>query len=103
MTWYRYMDMSSGGSQKTEWGHIYVEADTRGEADAVFEDRTGRSPYYTTCDCCGEDYSVSEDDTLEESSEYDRRDFRHRPERIVPMDEYSDWPDVLIIRKEVEP
>lgn len=102
MTWYRYMDMSSGGGQKTEWGHIYVEANTRGEADAVFEDRTGRSPYYVTCSCCGEDYSVTEDDTLEEASEYDRRDKRN-PVRFVPVDEYAARPDVLIIRKEAKP
>jgi hypothetical protein len=96
------MDMSSGGREKTEWKHIYVEAETRSEADAAFEARVGRYPYWVTCECCGEDYWADESDTLEEATICNRRASMHRNVEM-PLEEYIALPWVLIIRKEVEP
>ena len=69
--WTRFMDMHSGGNQKLDWAYVYIEAD-EDEAVAVFQNRFGRDPYWVTCDCCGGDYSISTNATLEEATAYDR-------------------------------
>jgi hypothetical protein len=63
--------MSSGGSRKEKWDKIYIEA-PMSEASSIFYSRFGHAPSRVTCTCCGEDYSVSESDTLEEASAYHR-------------------------------
>jgi len=63
--------MHSGGNQKLDWGHIFIEA-PEAEAKSVFFSRFGRNPNRVTCTCCGEDYSISEDDTLEASTAFER-------------------------------
>lgn len=67
----RFMDMHSGGGNKTGFEYIYIEA-PEDKAIAIFEDRFGRHPNNVTCDCCGEDFSVSEERTLEEATAYER-------------------------------
>jgi hypothetical protein len=71
MAWTRFMDMHSGGGQKLDWDKILIEA-PEDEARAVFYNRFGRNPDRVTCTCCGEDYSVSESETLEDATAYDR-------------------------------
>jgi hypothetical protein len=60
------MDMHSGGSQKLKWSNIIIEAESQRQACAVFYAKFNRSPYRVICTCCGEDYSISERDSIEE-------------------------------------
>lgn len=71
MTWTHFMDMHSGGGRKLAWEHIWIEA-PKNEAKAIFYNRFGRNPERVTCTCCGEDYSVSEAETLEHATAYER-------------------------------
>lgn len=71
MPWTQFWDMHSGGGQKLKWAKIYIEAPEK-EAISVFYSRFGRNPHRVTCTCCGEDYSITESDTLEEATAYHR-------------------------------
>lgn len=113
MTWTHFWDMHSGGSLKTKWHHIFIEA-PQAEAERVFRERTGRDPHNETCDCCGPDYSIFEEPTLEQATAYHRNcDFNHESRvyverqdprktwpsgKYVPLDEYVNRDDVLVIR-----
>lgn len=71
--WTRFMDMASGGGCKTGYEYIYIEADSEYDAIERFELEFGRDPNNITCECCGEDFSISSDSsTLEEATEYER-------------------------------
>lgn len=69
--WTRFMDMNSGGGQKEKWSQILIEAPEE-EARLVFYNRFGHNPDRVTCTCCGNDYSVTEEDTLDEATDYYR-------------------------------
>jgi hypothetical protein len=69
--WTRFMDMHSGGGQKEKWAYIYIEA-PQSEAELIFYNRFGHNPNRVTCTCCGDDYAISEGETLAEVSAYDR-------------------------------
>ena len=69
--WTRFMDMHSGGGQKEKWAYIYIEL-PEDEAKVVFYNRFGHNPERVTCTCCGEDYSISSKESLEQLSAYDR-------------------------------
>lgn len=72
MTWTRFMDMHSGGSQKEEaFSHLLIEA-SEDEAKRVFYARFGHNPERVTCTCCGEDYSIDEHLSVEAATAYDR-------------------------------
>ena len=71
MLWTHFMDMHSGGGQKEPWAHIYIEA-PEDEARAVFFHRFGHDPEHVTCDCCGDDYSISSGDSLAQLTGYHR-------------------------------
>jgi hypothetical protein len=67
------MDMHSGGGCKVGYDYIYIEA-LEEEAIEIFKNRFGRDPLHTTCDSCGQDYSISEEYiSLQESTVYERR------------------------------
>lgn len=70
--WTHFWDMSSGGSTKLDWDHIYIEA-KKSEARKIFEKKFDRDPDNVTCDCCGADYVVEEYEVLEKATEYQRR------------------------------
>ena len=59
--WTKFFDMSSGGSEKTDWTTIYIQL-PKEEAIEYFENRFGTNPYNVTCSCCGSDFSVYEVD-----------------------------------------
>lgn len=61
--WTKFWDMNSGGVQKEEWKMIYIEAPIE-EAKTIFYNRFGHSPERVSCTCCGEDYSISEHESL---------------------------------------
>ncbi|RJQ28394.1 hypothetical protein C4565_03765 [Candidatus Parcubacteria bacterium] len=71
MTWTLFWDMHSGGSQKEQWGHIYIEA-PEDEARVIFYNRFGHNPERVTCTCCGEDYSISSHEDLRQLSGFHR-------------------------------
>lgn len=88
MTWTHFYDMSSGGSQKEEYNHIFIEASQK-EAEIIFYNYFGHSPYNVSCSCCGSDYSVSESDTLEKITKYYNK--------YDTLKEYLKDPDVHVI------
>ena len=112
MVWTQFHDMHSGGGLKTKWAHVFVESDSEAEAIDIFRERIGRDPDHVTCSCCGEDYSVSTEDTLEQATAYERNcawdGAKHRwvergdPARAwakyVPIEEYEKREDILILR-----
>lgn len=66
------MDMHSGGGTKEEpFEYIYIEAPQK-EAEVVFYNRFGHNPNRVSCTCCGEDYSISESDSIEQATAYER-------------------------------
>lgn len=72
MAWTLFWDMYSGGGCKEEpYDKIYIEAP---EADArcVFWNRFEHNPERVTCTCCGDDYSIGEEPTLEQISAFHR-------------------------------
>ena len=93
--WTLFWDMHSGGDQKEKWSHIYIEA-PRQEAEIVFYNRFGHNPNRVTCTCCGEDYSISEDDDLEAMTLFHRGGFLERKPKCT-LEKYKAQPDVLFI------
>jgi hypothetical protein len=71
MVWTHFWDMHSGGPQKLEWAHIFIEAPEE-EAKSVFYSRFGRNPERVSCTCCGEDYSISEFEDLQQATAFHR-------------------------------
>jgi hypothetical protein len=69
--WTEFMDMHSGGRQKEDFSHCFIEAPCE-EAKIIFYNMFGHSPERVTCTCCGEDYSISECETLDEATAYER-------------------------------
>lgn len=67
--WTSFFDMNSGGGKKLQWTTILIEA-PMDEAVRIFEARFQRDPYNVTCDCCGGDYSISEQDGPNEQPGY---------------------------------
>lgn len=93
--WTLFWDMHSGGGLKVPPLHyIFIEAPET-EAEHIFYRLFERDPYEVTCSCCGEDYSVSESDTLEEATEYHRQQFGRRHQT---MKEFEARDDVAILR-----
>lgn len=69
--WTQFVDMYSGGSTKHEYNFIYIESPEE-EAKVIFYNRFGSNPERVTCTCCGDDYSISESETLEQATGYER-------------------------------
>lgn len=63
--------MHSGGGQKENFSHCFIEA-PENEAKIIFYNRFGHNPERVTCTCCGDDYSISEYETLEQATAYER-------------------------------
>lgn len=85
-TWTKFYDMHSGGGAKTDYEQIYIHA-PESEAAEIFEEKFGRNPYNTTCNCCGGDYSIDEG-TLEQLVKWQLTDgetlqeFQKRPKLL---------------------
>jgi hypothetical protein len=70
--WTRFMDMHSGGGMKeAPFSLIFIEA-PQAEAELIFYNRFGHNPNRVSCTCCGDDYSISEDESLANITGYDR-------------------------------
>jgi hypothetical protein len=91
--------MHSGGSQKLEWGHIFIEAEEE-EAGIIFYNRFGKDPDSVTCSCCGADYSVREYDSLEEATEF-HRGKKKTLEQAIQDGYFTDprWDSFVVIAK----
>lgn len=72
LRWFHFWDMSSGGGQKLAWKHIFIQARNEDAAVNKFKRLFDRDPHNVTCSCCGPDYSISDDDTLENLTAYHR-------------------------------
>jgi hypothetical protein len=127
--WTQFWDMHSGGGCKeSPYEYIYIEA-SQSEAMVIFYNRFGHNPERVTCTCCGEDYSISDSETLEQLTGFHRHcrymqrgkprngdyDFRYiENDEEVPegykggrqpigtymsMEEYMEEENVLIIRE----
>lgn len=112
--WTQFWDMRSGGGLKEDPYHfIYIEAPQE-EAELVFYNRFGHNPSRVSCTCCGEDYSVNEDESLEQLTGYHRNCYcdddgmyqekvgdissNRYPVYYIPLEEYIQQKNVLIIR-----
>ncbi|KTS02520.1 hypothetical protein SB2_25570 [Methylobacterium radiotolerans] len=118
MPWTRFMDMHSGGSQKEAFAYLYIEA-PEAEAKIIFYNRFGHNPDRVTCTCCGSDYSIDEEKSLESGTGYERGcafdkesdDYVDQPDtesrysrKYIPLDEYLAQADVAVIRAdEIKP
>lgn len=69
--WTHFWDMSSGGGDKEDWSHIFIEA-PREKAEIIFYNRFGHNPNRVTCTCCGPDYSINEEVSLEKATAWHR-------------------------------
>lgn len=75
--WTHFWDMHSGGRKKEKFAHCFIEAPEE-EAKVIFYNRFGHSADRVTCTCCGEDYAVTEYESLAEAQhEYTEDDKVH--------------------------
>lgn len=70
MAWTRFYDMHSGGSPKSQFDYIFVEAAEDDARDLVSE-ALSVDAWGIACDCCGANFSAMEDPTLTEVLEGD--------------------------------
>lgn len=109
----QFWDMHSGGGIKEPpYSDIYIEADSEDIAKVIFYNRFGHNPDRVTCACCGEDYSISSDESLEQitgfhrNCKYDNNNKKYIEERdrdykeYLSLEEYSKSPNVKIIYKD---
>lgn len=104
MVWTHFWDMSSGGDQKLDFHHCFIEA-PKSEAKTIFYNRFGRNPDRVTCTCCGSDYSISEYPTIDEATEYHRSSRAiFGPKTDLTVQEYEKSEGVKFIRAdEIKP
>lgn len=100
--WTLFWDMHSGGSAKVvidgkKKEKIYIELPEE-EAINYFEQRFDRNPYNVTCDCCGEDYSIYSEESIEYLSDF-HRDYwtLDGVKKKLTVEEYAQRDDVMII------
>jgi len=109
--WVEFHDMCSGGRAKEVYSHIYIEADDEADACRVFYHHFGHSASRVTCTCCGEDYSVTEYESLHDATAFDRNckwdqvagEYVDEQDptstrRYIPLDTYLALPNVLVLR-----
>ena len=113
--WTRFMDMHSGGSTKEDpFEYIYIEAPEK-EAITIFFNRFKHNPSRVTCTCCGDDYSINEEESLQQATAYERgcndKDGKYIEEprtseysdhvwTHTSLEDYLKKETVLVIRKE---
>lgn len=96
--WTRFMDMRSGGRLKEDFQYLYVEL-PEDQAKVFFYNRFGHNPERVTCTCCGDDYSISSDDSLEQLTGFDRGcEWNEKTKKYeeMPCEEFS-WNDYVTL------
>lgn len=58
--WFSFQDDHTGGSNKTKYEIIFIEALTKRDAKILFTNTYNLDPDDQSCECCGEDFYVSE-------------------------------------------
>ena len=96
MTFVHFWDMYSGGDQKESFGHCYIEA-PEAEAKVIFYKRFGHNPDRITCTCCGADYSIDENETLEQATGY-QRGCKWRDDKYVEEPSSHAWEHYITLR-----
>lgn len=107
--WTQFYDLHSGGSRKLKWEKIYIEASVQ-EAKVIFENRFDENPDEVACSCCGQNYSISESDSLEAATAchrgcaFDNNGFIEKWngrsfDIYLTLNEYRGEKDVLILEK----
>ena len=104
------MDMHSGGGTKEkDYEYIFIEA-PEDEAKIIFYNRFGHNPDRVTCTCCGSDYSITESDSIEQSTACERgcdyvdgkyiekpnREYNKNKE-LISLDDYLKKDEILVI------
>lgn len=130
--WTQFWDMHSGGGTKeAPYEMIYIQA-PEDQAKIIFYNKFGHNPERVSCTCCGDDYSISESESLEQLTAYHRgcrsayfldgkevkRDYKAKQENLTwkyleepdesdkykTLDEYKKSKDVLVIYdKDIKP
>lgn len=99
VTWTAFWDKHSGGGCKEPpYEYIYIEAPEK-PARKYFKRRFGHKATRVTCNCCGQDYSISEEPSLEQATGYERG-ASHNGKKWVggkPLETFRKRGDVLII------
>jgi hypothetical protein len=96
--WTQFWDMHSGGSLKEPpYDKIYIEA-SEVEACTIFYNVLGHNPHDVGCECCGPNYSIQEEKTIEELSKVHRTEWSSKEE--TPIEEYLKSPNILVLREE---
>jgi hypothetical protein len=104
MIWTRFYDMHSGGSSKTRWDVIYVQAESEADAIARFKHHTDKNPEAVACTCCGQNFSIiPKCASLEESSKFDRGEYEGSRRPVQSMDDFRKNARILILPLEVSP
>lgn len=100
MAWTHFWDMHSGGGTKETYDQIFIEA-PEDEAVSVFYSKFGHSPNRVSCTCCGEDYSISEYESLEAATAYHRNDYdgaqRYGYRKVETLEDYLSSGQALVI------
>jgi hypothetical protein len=97
--WTEFWDMHSGGSLKTPFHYIYIEAPME-KAIVVFQNVFKISPLETACECCGRNFAIDGSPSMEEATKF------HRKGRSVlqSLEDFEKSSDVKIIReKDLKP
>lgn len=111
--WTQFYDMHSGGGSKEKYELIYIEA-PQSEAEIIFYNRFGHNPNRITCTCCGNDYSISEDESLAQLTAFHRNcdydsslkqyvekpNTRYGNNQLISLNDYIKQEDVLVIKSE---
>lgn len=102
--WTRFMDMHSGGDLKEKQQYIYIDAPMK-EAKVIFYNRFDHNPERVSCTCCGEDYSIFEDKSLKQLTEFDRcHSWERGSKGEQTLGDYKKRQDVLMIpKKDIRP
>lgn len=97
---------SGGGTKEAPYEIIYIEADEE-QAKVIFYNRFKHNPERVTCTCCGGDYSISSEESLEQLTAFHRELKYNRETRLyfetdssTSMEDYKARKDTLFISKD---
>lgn len=95
-----------GGLKEKPYDVIYIQADGE-EAKTIFYNKFKHNPERVTCTCCGQDYSISSEETLEQLSAFHRELKFDRESKLyietdssISMEDYKARKDTLIITED---
>lgn len=101
MAWTKFMDMYSGGMPKVPpYEYIFIEA-KKIVAAGYFVRRFNQNPHGEFCECCGDNYSISEGETLEDLTEGETlEDLTKLEQRMFALEKFLTGDNVLVIQSE---